>query len=241
MTCKALTVSARYTSASPASPPPRTAPRRPRLHPKTPDLAAGVSCAGAGVLLRPQQLASAGGGAPLVQDSVAARGRRQQDPVAVRDQLLDIVEGGVEPAVRHLVRLADGQTLLDALEYVRMVVLPRMPQLLGEVTLPGEDDADAGHLGQHLRQVADPLGALDHQAAEQLALRVQGPHVGPGVVLLLGDAPVGDGALGGIATAAEGLAPRAALDPGIAHGGHGVIRLLDRIDVGPDDAVHANI
>src|SRR5262245_47952104 len=104
----------------------------------------------AGGLLRPQRLAAAGGGAPLVQHSVAARGRGHEDPVAVLDHLLDIVEGGVEPAVRYLVCLADVQDLLDAFQHVRMVVLPRVAQLLGEVALPGEDDADAGHLCRHL-------------------------------------------------------------------------------------------
>jgi hypothetical protein len=43
-------------------------------------------------------------------------------------------------------------------------------------------------------------------------------------------------------TARLGASPRRpALDPGIAHGGHGVIRLVDRIDVGPDDPVHADV
>src|SRR5437764_14949605 len=73
--------------------------------------------------LAAQSLASTSGGASLVQHSVAARGRGHQDPVAVLDHLLDIVEGGMEPAVRHLVRLADVQDLLDALQHVRMVVL----------------------------------------------------------------------------------------------------------------------
>src|SRR6266446_6021590 len=116
-------------------PPPRAAPRRPRLHPQTHDPAPGVSGAGAGGLLRPQRLASAGGGTPLVQHGVAARGWGHEDPVAVLDHLLDIVEGGVEPAVRHMVRLADVQDLLDAFQYVRMVVLTWVAQLLGEVAL----------------------------------------------------------------------------------------------------------
>src|SRR5262249_52278968 len=131
--------------------------------------------------------------------------------------------------------------LLDALQHVRMFVLTRVAQFLGEVALPGEDDADAGYLLQHLWQVTNPLGALDHQAAEQLALGVQGPHIGPGVVLLLAHAPIGDGAIGGIAAAAEGLAQQASLAPWIAHGGHGVIGILDRIDVGPDDPIHADV
>src|SRR4029077_186184 len=75
-------------------------------------------------------LASAGGGVALVQHGVAARGRGHEDPVAVLDHLLDIVEGGVDPAVRHLVCLADFQDLLDALQHVRMVVLTRVAQLL---------------------------------------------------------------------------------------------------------------
>src|SRR5215831_10713870 len=74
-------------------------------------------------------LASAGGGAPLVQHGVAARGRGHEDPIAVLDYLLDIVEGGVEPAVWHIVCLADVQDLLDALQHLRMVVLPRVAQL----------------------------------------------------------------------------------------------------------------
>src|SRR5262245_41040611 len=199
---------------------------------KTHDPAPSVSYTGVGVLLRPQRLASAGSGAPFVQNGVAARGWGHEDPVSVLDHLLDIVESGVEPTVRHIVCLTDVQDLLDSLEHVRMVVLTWMAQLLGEVALASEDDADAGDRCQHLREVADPLGALDHQAAEQLALRVQGPHIGPGVILLLGNTPVGDSALGGIAPAAERLAQWASLDPGIAHSSHGVIRLFDCIDVG---------
>src|SRR6266481_5564977 len=94
----------------------------------------------AAVCASPERLASAGGGAPLVQHGVAARGWGHEDPVSVFDHLLNIVKGGVEPAVRHLVRLADVQDLLDALQHVRMVILPRVAQLLGEVALPGEDD-----------------------------------------------------------------------------------------------------
>src|SRR5262245_29879729 len=161
-----------------------------------------------------QTSASAGGGTPLVQHGVATRRRGHEDSVAILDHLLYIVECGVKPAVRHIVCLADLQDLLDTLQHFWMVVLPRVAEFLGEVALPGEDDADARHLLQHLWQVANALRALDHQAAEQLALGVQGPYVGAGVVLLLGAAPVGGGALGGTAPTAERLAARTGRRPG---------------------------
>ena len=42
-----------------------------------------------------------------------------------------------------------------------MDILTQVAQLLGGIALPGEDDADAGHRGQHLWQVADPLDTLE--------------------------------------------------------------------------------
>ena len=103
----AMSVYGRLLSVGSTLLPPYAALRHPYLHLQMHDPARGVACTGAGVLLRPQRLASTGGGAPLVQHGVATRGRRHEDSVPVLDHLLDIVEGSVEPAVRHLVCLAD--------------------------------------------------------------------------------------------------------------------------------------
>ncbi len=85
------------------------------------------------------------------------------------------------------------------------------------------------------------LGALDHQGAEDLALGVQRPDVGAVVVLLLREAPVLHSAAGGVAAHAEGLVQGVALTLRVAHRRDGVVGVLHRIDVRPNDAVNADI
>jgi hypothetical protein len=55
-----------------------------------------------------RHLASAGGDAALFQHGVAARGRGHEDPVAILDHLLDIVEGacGTSRSARQMARIS---------------------------------------------------------------------------------------------------------------------------------------
>src|SRR3990170_7755737 len=114
-----------------------------------------------------------------------------------------------------------------------MIILARVAQLLGEVALAGKNHADSRDLLQYLGEVPDPLRAFDHHAAKDLSPGVQGPEVGASVVLLLRQPPVRNGPARSISPPAEGLPKRVALPLRIAHGGHGVIGLLNSVNVRP--------
>src|SRR3990172_11947846 len=138
-------------------------------------------------------LGGAGEVGAVVEAGVGARRRRHQEPVALRQDALDVVGVDVRVADGDVVRLAGRDDLRHLLAQCWVVVLAREAELLAEVALADEDGADAGHGLEDVRQVPDPLDILDHEDDEDLALRAQRPDVRLRVVLLLGEAPVAGG------------------------------------------------
>ena len=87
----------------------------------------------------------------------------------------------------------------------------------------------------------DAFQILDHQHAEDFAVRVERPDVSLLVIFLLREAPVANGAVRAVAALAEGLMQLVALQRGVAAARHGVVGLFSGADVGPHDAVGAKI
>jgi len=144
-------------------------------------------------------------------------------------------------AARDVVRLADRQDLVDRPGHGRMLVLARKPEILRQITFADDDDADAGHLFEHFRQVADRPHLLAHDRDQHLALRVQRPDIGALVIFLLRQPPIARRGGGSVAALAGGLVIGRRARARIAAGGYCVQRLLDRADMRPDDAVDAMV
>src|SRR5487761_892510 len=120
---------------------------------------------------------------------VASR-KRHEKPVALIENAGDVAVFDMRMSNRHVVSLADLQDVAHQPQQLSMVVLPGNAQLLGEVALADEQDADPGHLTYDLLEVVDRLRVLDHQDDEDLALRVERPDVGLAVIGLLAESPV---------------------------------------------------
>src|SRR5262245_47966105 len=179
--------------------------------------------------------------ASLLQHAERARGARHEEAVAARDQALDVRPVRMGMAARDVVVLADLENAVDGLGHHRVLVLARVAELLAQVALADQHHADALHLLENARQVLDRLGVLALDDCENFALRRQGPHVGPRVVLLLRQAPVAGRARGRVAANTGRIVDRGAGQARIAAGADGVARLLDGADVGEDDPEHADV
>src|SRR6266850_5803464 len=96
----------------------------------------------------------------LLEHRERPRRARHQEPVAARDQALDVLRVRMRVAAGHVVVLADLQNAIDGLGHHGVLVLARVPELLAEIPFPDQDDADPLHLREDLRQVLDRLHVL---------------------------------------------------------------------------------
>src|SRR5882724_10970239 len=179
--------------------------------------------------------------APLLEHAERARGARHEEPVAARDQALDVLGVRVRMAARHAVVLADLENAVDRFGHHRVLVLARVAELLAQVSFTDQHHADALDPLEDARQVLDRLGVLALDDRQDLALRRQRPHVGPRVVLALREPPVARRSRRRVAADAGRIVQRGARQARIAAGADGVARLLDGADVREDDAEHADV
>src|SRR3989442_12008972 len=81
--------------------------------------------------------------ASLIEHAERARGARHEEPVAARDQALDVPRVRVRMAARHVVVLADLENAVDRLGHHRVLVLARVAELLAQVSFADQHHADA--------------------------------------------------------------------------------------------------
>src|SRR5580698_808835 len=141
----------------------------------------GEALASSGLLLRGGEVAEALGR------------RHHQEAIAFADDTLDVAALHMRMADHDIVLLAGVDHALHPLQQLRMLILARDAELLTEIAFADQDGADAGHLGQHGVEVFDTTGVLDLQNAENLALRIERPHVGFIVIVLLAEPPIARG------------------------------------------------
>src|ERR1700690_888160 len=122
-----------------------------------------------------------------------------------------------------------------------MLVLTWEAQVLREIAFADQDHANAGNFFEYARQVFDGFYFLAHDDDENLALRVERPDVGFGVILLLGYAPVAHSGGRSVAAEAGRLEVWRRDRTRITARANGIARLLDGADVRPDDAVDAEV
>src|SRR2546423_6795801 len=140
-----------------------------------------------------------------------ARRPRHQEPIALlHDNALRVLRFHVRVTAHHAVLAADASDGGHRLDDGRMIVLARVAQILREVALADQHDADAFHLVEDARQVVDRQDVLAHDDHEDLAVRHYRPDVRFLVVLLRRDAPVARGMYRLIAANAFGLVRRRA-------------------------------
>ena len=140
-----------------------------------------------------------------------------------------------------IVLLAGVDHALHLLQQLRILVLARNAKLLAEIAFADQDRADALHLLEHRVEVLDAAHVLDLQDREDLAVRIERPHVGLRVILLLRQAPVAHRAVRAVAADAGRLVVLRGLEPRIAARRDRVVGLLDGRDVRKHDAVAAEI
>ena len=84
----------------------------------------------------------------------------------------------------HVVLLAGIDHALHPFEHGLVLVLPRIAELLRQVAFADQDAADARHVFEHVVEVLHAARILDLQDAENLAMRIERPDVGPLQVLV---------------------------------------------------------
>src|SRR5437867_8419477 len=137
--------------------------------------------------------------ASLLEHAERSRRARHEEPVAARDQALDVLRVRVRVAARDVVVLADLENAVDGFGHHGVLVLPGVSELLAQIPFPDQHDADAADLLEDPREILDRLRVLALDDRQDLALRRERPHVGPGVILLLRESPVPRGARRGVA------------------------------------------
>src|SRR3954469_21187531 len=98
------------------------------------------------------------------------RGCRHHEPVAVFDHALRILCVDVRVPADDAVLAADAAYGGHRLDDGGMLVLPRIAEVLREVSLANQHDADAFDLGEDRRQVVDGGDVLAHEDDEDLAV-----------------------------------------------------------------------
>ena len=111
-------------------------------------------------------------------------GRGHQEAIAFIDNLLCVVRVDMRVSARHAAFIADSPDRRHRLHDGRMVVLPRVAEILRQIAFADQHDTDAGHLFQDPRKVVDRAHLFAHDDDQDLAVRAQRPHVGLRVVLL---------------------------------------------------------
>src|SRR5262245_17980132 len=90
------------------------------------------------------------------------RGRRHEPAESLGEHLVHVLGAYVGMAARNLVLLADGEDLVDRGGDRGMLVLAREAEVLREIALADQHHADARHLLEHFRQIADRPDLLAH-------------------------------------------------------------------------------
>jgi len=139
------------------------------------------------------------------------------------------------------VLLADRADRRHRLFHHRMLVLARIAEVLREVTLANDHDADPLDLLEDVGEVVDGSHVLAHHHHQDLAVRIERPDVGTVVVLLLCEPPVARGRAWSVTTDALRLVAFRALRTGIPAGRYGVVRLFHGAHVRPQDAVDPGV
>src|SRR5262245_3380076 len=139
-------------------------------------------------------------------------------------------------ATWHIVFLTDLQNALDGLGHHGVFVLSGVAELLAQVPLTDQHYADASHLLQDLREMLDRTHLFTLDDRQDFPLGCEGPHVGPGIVLLLREAPVSRRSDRGIATDARWVVEGRFRQTGVAAGPHRIARLFDGAHMWEDDA-----
>src|SRR5258706_9083308 len=83
------------------------------------------------------------------------RRRRHEPAKSLGEDLVHVLGAHVRVAAWDLVLRADGENFVDCRGDRRMIVLTGKTEILRQVALADQDHADAGHLLEHLWQVAD--------------------------------------------------------------------------------------
>src|SRR4051794_34961197 len=94
---------------------------------------------------------AAGGAEGGVEAAVAACRRRHQEAVALLDEAADVAGVDVRMAADDVVLLADAQDVAHGLGDDGVLVLARVAEVLRQVALADQHDADAGHFLQDAR------------------------------------------------------------------------------------------
>src|SRR3989454_5732327 len=184
--------------------------------------------------------APAGELASLLEDAERARGARHEEPVAARDQALDVFPVRVRVAARDVVVLADLENAVDGFGHHGVLVLPGGSELLAQVPFPDQHDADAADLLEDPREILDRLRVLALDDRQDLALRGERPHVGPGVILLLRESPVPRRPRRGVAADAGRVVEGSPRQAWVPAGADRVAGLRHGADVREDDAEQAH-
>src|SRR5581483_11118483 len=164
-----------------------------------------------------------------------------QETVALLDETGDVRGIHVGMTAHHAVLLAGAQDRRHRLDNCRVLILPRVPDVLREVALADQNYADARDLPEHAGQLIDGANFLAHQYDQDLALWIDRPDVGALVVLLRADPPVARCHGRGIATLALRLVVGRVPGSRIAAGTDRVVSVLHGADVRPDHPVHARV
>src|SRR4029077_217409 len=102
-------------------------------------------------------------------------------------------------------------------------------------------DADPWHLLEHSRQIFDRAHLLAHDCDHNLALRVERPHIGAGIIFLLGQSPIARRRGRRIPALTGRCEIGGFRRTWVAACGDRIAGLLDSADMRPDDAVDALI
>ena len=123
----------------------------------------------------------------------------------------------------------------------RVIVVARITKRLAQIAFPYQHRANTRNVLQDVVNILHTPDALDHQDYQDLAFRIEWPHVGFFVILRQCQAPIAAGCGGPIAAGTRRLIEGRIQLPGVAARCDGVIRLLRIVDVRPYHAVHTAI
>src|SRR5262245_60296192 len=143
-----------------------------------------------------------------VEAGEAACGSGHQESVAVVDHALRVGRFDMRMPAGDAMFVADAADGGHRFDDGGVIVLPRMTEILRQITLADQHHADALHCLQYPRQVVDGHDVLAHDDDENLAVRNERPHVSLLVVVLRCNPPVASGMYGLVAAHALWLVRR---------------------------------
>src|SRR5690349_20984379 len=93
-------------------------------------------------------------------------------------------------SARDIVLFANRENLVDCRSHSRMLVLPREAEVLREIPLANDHDADPGNLLEYFRQIFYRADFFAHDGDQYFALRIERPDIGAGIIFLLRQPPI---------------------------------------------------